>query len=73
MPGERLDWEMDEPKPGRGLGDLVAWVAARLGIHGWTGCGCERRRAWLNRHTYRILHALLIIALAVYAILKFRG
>ncbi|MFO0899336.1 MAG: hypothetical protein U0836_18075 [Pirellulales bacterium] len=33
----------------RGLGDSVARVLARFGVHARPGCGCGRRRAWLNR------------------------
>lgn len=32
-----------------GLGDTLAAIVAALGIHGWAGCGCARRRAALNR------------------------
>jgi hypothetical protein len=33
----------------RGLGDTVARVLERLGIRKRRGCGCGKRRAWLNR------------------------
>jgi hypothetical protein len=33
----------------RGLGDLIAWALARVGIHARDACGCGRRQKWLNR------------------------
>ena len=38
------------PKPGGyGLGDFVAWIIKRLGIHKLKTCGCNERQAKLNR------------------------
>lgn len=31
------------------LGDFLAYWFARIGIKGWAGCGCDSRRARLNR------------------------
>lgn len=31
-----------------GLGDLIEAILAFFGIHPWSGCGCESRKAWLN-------------------------
>ena len=36
------------PRPVR-LGDVIARVLGWLRIHPWPGCGCEGRKAWLNR------------------------
>jgi hypothetical protein len=33
----------------RGLGDLVAWLLAGVGIQARDACGCGRRQKWLNR------------------------
>ena len=55
-----------------GLGDLTAWVIERLGFKPWAGCGCAQRRAWLNRHTWRIVHAVIILGIAALAVLKVR-
>lgn len=33
----------------RGLGDLLAWVLAGVGIEAPGACGCNRRQKWLNR------------------------
>lgn len=41
------DW--NESQPSRGLGDTVSKFAKLLGIRPRRGCGCGRRRAWLNR------------------------
>lgn len=32
----------------QGLGDWLAGVLNRFGIHGWKGCQCAKRRQWLN-------------------------
>lgn len=44
--------EAAHPRRYRGLGDLVAamihWITLG-GLRARTGCGCERRRQWLNR------------------------
>jgi FkbM family methyltransferase len=37
-----------EARP-RGLGDALARFFSRLGLHSSSGCGCWRRREWLNR------------------------
>lgn len=34
-----------------GLGDAVAWLLSKIGINPWPGCGCQGRKAWLNRIT----------------------
>jgi hypothetical protein len=34
-----------------GLGDVIAWIADKVGIKPWKDCGCEDRRKWLNRFT----------------------
>lgn len=34
-----------------GLGDVVGWLASIVGIVPWPGCGCDKRKAWLNRVT----------------------
>lgn len=46
---------LNQPPPGRrpiGLGDAVAWLI-RIATFGrvkpWPGCGCAKRKAWLNR------------------------
>lgn len=31
------------------LGDLLAYWFEKLGIKSWSGCGCDSRRAYLNR------------------------
>jgi hypothetical protein len=33
----------------RGLGDLLAWTLALVGIHAAGACGCHGRQKWLNR------------------------
>lgn len=33
----------------QGLGDWVAGVFKRIGLTGWKGCGCAKRRQWLNK------------------------
>jgi hypothetical protein len=33
----------------RGLGDVITWALARVGIHAHDACGCGRRQKWLNR------------------------
>jgi FkbM family methyltransferase len=46
------NFPLDKPEPSRGLGDAVAWWIDKLSfgrLKGSEGCGCERRRAWLNR------------------------
>lgn len=54
----------DEPRTDRsapwrrGLGDRIGDILARLGLHGWEGCGCRRRRERLNRLGWRILDKL---------------
>ena len=32
-----------------GLGDIVEWLAKLIRIKPWPGCGCAKRKAWLNR------------------------
>lgn len=39
----------NQPPRWRGLGDAIAAAAKLLGIRPWRGCGCNRRRAALNR------------------------
>ena len=34
-----------------GLGDAVAWVASLFGFKPWPGCGCQKRKEFLNRFT----------------------
>jgi hypothetical protein len=34
-----------------GLGDALAWIFGKIGLKPWEGCGCDRRRAWLNKIT----------------------
>jgi hypothetical protein len=33
----------------RGLGDLIAWALAQVGIQADGACGCGKRQKWLNR------------------------
>lgn len=37
-----------------GAGDLVKKVASKLGIEQRAGCGCAKRRKWMNEHLPRI-------------------
>jgi hypothetical protein len=53
MKPEEIIWGYDKYSE-RGLGDRLAAALIRCGIRGWSGCGCARRRAWLNRFGERI-------------------
>jgi len=33
----------------RGLGDLAEWVLNRVGVRPKPGCGCTKRKEWLNK------------------------
>lgn len=52
------DGEETSPRPApqqggyrrAGLGDVIAWLARRVGIQQLQHCGCKDRQAWLNRH-----------------------
>ena len=39
----------------QGLGDRLASVLNRFGIHAWKGCGCAKRRQRLNRFGWQVL------------------
>ena len=43
------------------LGDIVAWLTSRLGIHPTDRCGCEQRRQWLNRNTWPLVYLLILM------------
>lgn len=55
-----------------GLGDMVVWVVGKLGFKPWEGCGCARRRAWLNRHTQSLFLALGVVLLGSLILLCWR-
>lgn len=38
-----------------GLGDLVAALLDKVGIHPWPGCGCAARQKFLNQLQVAIL------------------
>lgn len=42
-------WVAEEHRVRRGLGDRLASALHWLGFRPWAGCGCEQRKAWLNR------------------------
>lgn len=39
----------NQPPRWRGLGDVVAAAAKLVGLKPRPGCGCDKRREWLNR------------------------
>jgi hypothetical protein len=47
--GPCLDQQIPATANRMGLGDVVGWLAALIGVRPWPGCGCDKRRAWLNR------------------------
>jgi hypothetical protein len=48
-PGQFQEQKTETAGTRVGLGDVIGWLASLIGVKPWPGCGCDKRKAWLNR------------------------